>query len=127
MTTAVAAHFFTVLIFPVICFQVALAVGVPWGAVTLGGKYPGVLPLNKRWIPLVSTVLLTFFVLIVEARSGYWLPEWEAFSRTAVWFVVGYCLLGILANSITPSKWERIIWLPIVTLAFVCSLVVALS
>lgn len=38
LTSAIA---FTFLILIVILFQVALAVGVPWGEYAMGGKFPG--------------------------------------------------------------------------------------
>jgi hypothetical protein len=55
------------------------------------------------------------------------LPGWEPVSRTLVWGVVAYCVLGVLANALTPSRWERIIWLPVVSGMLLCSILVALG
>jgi hypothetical protein len=127
MSISISAHFFSILMIITIFFQLALVAGLPWGSLTLGGKYPGVLPKNRRWIPLVSMLLLLCFAFIVETRAGNMLPDWKKISEIAIWVVVAYCGLGVLANSATPSKWERRIWLPVVLLAFICSLIVALN
>lgn len=127
MPNSIIAHLFTFLMAITIVFQLALLIGMPWGELSLGGKYPGVLPKNKRWIPLFSTITLIAFAIIIEIRAGYILPEWENFADVMVWFVVAYCALGVIVNTITPSKWERIIWLPVVFAAFICSLLVTLS
>lgn len=127
MTTTLIAHIFTFLMMITLLFQLALVVGMPWGKLTLGGKYRGALPKNKRWIPVLSVFLLFSFAIIVEIKAGYLLSGWKDFSDIAIWVVVTYCGLGVLANSVTPSKWERIIWLPVVILALISSLIVALS
>jgi len=127
MYISLIAHVFTFLMVLTIIFQIALAAGMPWGELTLGGKYPGVLPKNRRWIPLASMLLLLCFAIIVETRAGNLLSDWKKISDIAVWVVVAYCGLGVLANLATPSKWERRIWLPVVTAALICSLFVALS
>lgn len=127
MSISLIAHVFSFLMMIIILFQLALVAGLPWGELTLGGKYPGVLPKNRRWIPLVSVLLLLCFAIIVETKAGNLLTDWKKISEIAVWVVVAYCGLGVLANSATPSKWERRIWLPVVTAALICSLIVALS
>lgn len=127
MSITLIAHLFTFLMMITIAFQLALVAGMPWGELTLGGKYPGVLPKNKRWIPILSVILLLTFAIIVETRAGNLFTEWEKISEIAAWVVVAYCGLGVLANSATSSKWERNIWLPVVIAALICSLLVALS
>lgn len=127
MTTTIAAHSFTLLILVTAVFQLALAAGAPWGAATMGGRFPGRLPLAMRGVAIVSAAILVGFAAVVEVRAGIIVPNWQPFTRTAIWFVVGYCALGTLANAITPSRWERIIWLPVVGLALISSLAVALS
>ena len=36
-----------------------------------------------------------------------------------------YCALGVIANGITPSVWERVIWLPVTLMLLASSIVVA--
>jgi hypothetical protein len=119
------AHLFTFLIVVVFAFQIALAVGVPWGHLTWGGRFPGQLPVPMRGAALLSAVLLVAFAVVVETRAGVLLSNWRRFSRLLVWVVVAYCALGVVANAITPSYWERIIWLPVVVVLLVCSSIVA--
>ena len=112
----------------VVCaFQIALALGAPWGELTLGGRWRGSLPLAVRLIPLLSVVLLVCFCAVVLARANVALPQYQQLSQTLVWFVVGYCALGSIANAATPSKHERKLWLPVVLFMLTSSLVVAMA
>jgi hypothetical protein len=121
----IAAHLFTVLGIITSGFQIALAAGAPWGHLTMGGRFPGQLPSRMRGVAVLSAVLLIAFVLVAETRAGVMLIEWQPISRVLVWGVVAYCSLGVLANAITPSRGERMIWLPVVLLLLICSVIVA--
>lgn len=125
MSTDIAAHIFSGLIAYVVLFQIALVAGLPWGNVAWGGTFPGRLPLRMRVASGVSILLLIALGLVVEIRAGALLAEWQPLSRTLVWGVVAYSALGIVANSITPSRWERILWVPVTALMLLLSLVVA--
>lgn len=78
-----------------------------------------------RAVAIFSGVLLTGFALIVETRAGLLFPQFYEPSKILIWVVVAYCALGAAMNAITPSKWERIVWLPVVLGMLVCSLIVA--
>ena len=108
-------------------FQLALALGMPWGKLTWGGKFPGALPTHMRAVALISFVLLVAFCVIVSTRAGVLLSEWQPISRILIWVVVAYCALGVIANAATPSRWERRIWLPVVIAMLVSSVIVGLS
>ena len=123
----IAALLFVVASCVVGAFQMALALGAPWGEFTLGGRWRGRLPLAVRLIPLLSVVLLVFFCAVVLARARLALPQYQSLSQTLVWFVVGYCALGSIANVATPSKRERNVWLPVVLFMLASSLVVAVT
>jgi hypothetical protein len=127
MTSEIAAHVFTLLVVIVIGFQLALAAGKPWGHLTWGGRFPGRLPDRMRGVAVFSAILLAAFATIIEIRAGTFLLEWQAISRALAWVVVAYCALGVVANAITPSRWERVLWLPVVIGLLACSLVVATS
>jgi hypothetical protein len=124
---APAAVIFSVLTLIVLGFQLALALGMPWGSLTWGGKFPGVLPASMRGAAVVSALVLAGLIGIVWVRAGALLPEWQPLSRVAIWGVVAYCALGVLANAATPSRWERRLWLPIVCAMLASGTVVALS
>ncbi|RPI69198.1 MAG: hypothetical protein EHM43_02525 [Ignavibacteriae bacterium] len=121
------SHLFSTLTLFVIAFQVALVFGAPWGELTWSGKFPGVLPLRMRLGAVFSALLLAAFALIVETRSGHVFHEHYEVSRSLIWIVVVYSGLGVVMNAITPSKKERYLWLPIVTLLFILSLIISLS
>ena len=108
-----------------VLFQLALAAGMPWGNLAWGGKFPGELPVYMRAASIASALLLLGFGMVVLARSGIALSHWQPVSRVLVSVVVGYCALGVIANALTPSAWERIIWLPTTMLLLACSIVVA--
>ncbi len=120
MTHTYSANAFSALSGIAIAFQLALVAGAPWGALTQGGRVAGSLPASGRAIALVSAALLALFIYFVRGRAA---PV--ARFRSAVWVVVGYSALGIVANAATPSTAERALWLPIVSLMFLASLHVA--
>jgi|HigsolmetaAR201D_1030396.scaffolds.fasta_scaffold18768_2 hypothetical protein len=127
MTTTIAAYIFAALTSITILFQLGLALGLPWGHLAWGGKYPSVLPQSMRYASLFAILLLVLFCSIVWARAGLILPQWHSFSRVAIWFVVAYSALGCLGNAATPSRWERLIWLPITIVLLITSVLIALS
>ena len=127
MSTVIATYIFVALVALVAGFQMALTAGMPWGNLTMGGKFPGTLPARMRVVSAVSAVVLVFFGLIVVTAAGLAFSEWQALARKAIWIVVAYCIVGVLANAATPSRWERIIWLPVVMLMLVCSILVAVG
>lgn len=125
--TQFAALLFVVASAGVGAFQVALGLGAPWGEFTLGGRWQGSLPLKARLIPLLSLVLLAGFSTVILVRAGFTLPLLQEQSQSLAWVVVGYCVLGTIANAITSSRRERQLWLPVVLCMLASSLVVATS
>lgn len=122
MSHAFSANVFSVLAAGVAAFQLALVAGAPWGALTQGGRFSGALPPSARALAALSALLLLAFVSIVRAHANA--ARAPRFPR-AVWGVVAYCALGMLVNAVTPSAWERALWLPVVILMFASSLHVA--
>ena len=127
MVAETAALFFGVLIGIVILFQLALAAGMPWGSLAMGGKFPGTFPPAMRATAVVQCALLAFLGAVVLSRAGLLLPEWHSFSGPAAWFVVAFSAVGTVLNLITPSKWERRIWAPVSLLMLAASLLVAIG
>ena len=125
--TPYAALLFSLASGAVAIFQLALVLGAPWGELTMGGRWRGRLPPKVRLIAVFSIVLLCCFSTIIFARSNYDVPLFESHARPLAWVVVGYCVIGSLANIITPSKRERQLWLPILLTMLASSLAVATS
>jgi hypothetical protein len=120
-----AALIFAVLTAGVMLFQLALALGAPWGAYAMGGAFPGVFPPAMRVAALVQIAVLGVVALVILARAGLILPAWRRASRWLAWVVVGLLAVGTILNLITPSRMERLIWAPVAAALFLSALRVA--
>ena len=126
MIVSLSAIVFTILTGIVVIFQGCLAAGIPWGAASMGGKYPGKYPPKMRIVAIINMILLSFITAIVLSRAEILFPFLKAVSNIAIWFVVVFFAIGTVMNTITRSKIERI-WAPVALLQFVSSLITALS
>jgi hypothetical protein len=106
-------------------FQLALALGAPWGAYAMGGAFPGQFPPALRIGAVVQAIVLLLLAGVVLARAGVALRSWSSAARWLVWLVVAFAAVSLVLNLITPSAGERLIWAPVVLVLFVCSLLVA--
>ena len=103
---------YSIIIFAVICFQIALIFGAPWGRITQGGTHDGALPRKGRIIAAISIALLLFMILSMLSITGRW-PNWPTWTG---WVTVVINLIMCVLNWITPSRAERILWGPITTI-----------
>ncbi len=110
----------------VILFQFCLSIGLPWGAASMGGKYPGVYPKKMRIVAIVNMILLSVLMMIVLVNAGLIFPQFMSFSEIAIWFVVGFYGIGTVLNTITPSKIERI-WAPVAAIQLVTTIMIAIK
>ena len=97
--------------------QFALAAGAPLGRFTVGGRFPGRRPGPWRGLALVQAGVLVGMVLVVLDHAGLigmGLPGWS------IWPVLGLTLLTTLANLVTPSRPERLLWGPVTVLMSLC-------
>jgi hypothetical protein len=108
-----------------IVFQLALAFGAPWGAASMGGRFPGVYPPKMRFVAVLNALVIAFMAAIVSAFSGFAFSFLTPIASWAIWIVVGFYGLSILANTATPSKIERI-WAPVALLQTAAALYLAL-
>ncbi len=122
-----AALVFAALVGIVCAFQLALALGAPWGRYAMGGAFPGVFPPAMRVAALVQIGVLMLIALLVLARAEALLPGWRTVAGRMIWLVVAFLGVGVVLNLITPSAIERLIWAPIAVALFLSSLRVALS
>jgi hypothetical protein len=120
-----AARLFSLIILGAVLFQCGLVAGMPWGEFAWGGMYRGQLPVEMRVASACSALLLLVIGTVVLARAGIFFHRWQPLSRRLIWAVVAFCVLSVVANAITPSAWERIIWLPVAIALLVTSVVVA--
>ena len=126
MTITVAAYIFLSLIGIVIIFQSCLIAGLPWGAASMGGKYPGKYPPKMRVVAFINILILSLIASIVAAKANLFLLEMAPFAQKAIWGVVAFFVLSTILNTITPSKIERI-WAPVALIALITSIIVALG
>ena len=111
----------------VVAFQVALALGAPWGAYAMGGAFPGRMPPPLRMAALIQAALLGALAIIVLATAGLLalslIEEWP----WLIWVPVVVSAVAVVLNASTRSTGERRIWLPVAVVLLACSLGVALS
>jgi lipoprotein signal peptidase len=127
MTSAFFAYLFALLTLIVFLFQMALAAGMPWGHLAMGGRYPGKFPPNMRIGAVVQGVLIAFLGMVVLSRAGVAFPGLSNLSNILIWVAVAISGVSLVLNLLTQSKWERVLWAPVGLLMTVSSLVVALT
>lgn len=125
--TGIAAVIFAIVTAGVIAFQLALALGAPWGAYAMGGKFPGRYPVKLRIGAVAQGALLSVIALIVLSRAGLVLPDMTSSLPSLIWLPVAFSTVSLVLNSITPSVSERKIWVPVAVVMLVSSLLVALT
>ena len=108
---------FAVLVAGTCLFHLAVVAGAPWGHLTMGGRWPGALPMPARVLPVLSALLLIWAARVVLAAAGLIAGPVAGW---AAWLVLAILVVAVLANATTPSAPERRLWLP-VTLAMLAS------
>lgn len=126
MTTA-AAILFALVTLGAVAFQLALALGAPWGEFAMGGRYPGTLPRAMRVSAVGQAALLAALAVYVLSAAGLVLPSMAGTLPWLIWAVVAFSALSLVLNGITPSAGERRIWAPVATEMLLTSLIVALG
>ncbi|HEY8594598.1 MAG TPA: hypothetical protein VIL84_05080 [Devosiaceae bacterium] len=122
MMTRAAAVLYLGLTLVVVCFQLALAAGAPWGEYAMGGAVPGRYPPALRATAFLQGALLAWFGAVVWARAGMFRLRFAP--PAAILLVVIVCGFSLAANLATPSAGERLIWAPVAAGLFISSLVV---
>lgn len=112
----------------VAAFQTALVFGAPWGEYAMGGKFPGPLPGQLRLTSGISAVIMLAQSGHFLAQAGILTPQLTPGQNAIVnWFWFGFAVLGLILNSISRSKKERNLWVPVLLVSVIATLVVALN
>lgn len=127
MVDQAAAVVFAVVAAGVIAFQLALALGMPWGAYAMGGAFPGRFPPPMRVAAILQAVVIGLIALVVLSAAGLVLPDLAASLPWLVWVPVVFAALAVVLNTISRSAGERRIWAPVSVALLVSGLVVALA
>ena len=125
--TVAAAVVFAVAVAGIIAFQIALALGAPWGAYAMGGQFQGRYPPAMRVAAVGQALLLALAGLIVLSSAGLVAPSVAEAFPWLIWLVVAFSGVSVVLNAITPSAGERRIWVPVAIVMLVSSLTVAIS
>jgi len=118
---------FVVLCGVLVLFQLALALGAPWGRLAWGGQHDGRLPRRLRVGSLMSIVIYAFLASIILDRGGVIALYPAGFSTVAAWVVVGFLALGVLMNAVSRSRSERFTMTPVALVLAGLALLVALG
>ncbi len=123
-----AAIIVAVLLFLLAAFQLALALGAPWGRAAFGGftATPGT---GLRISSGVAVLVWSCVALLVLRRGGVgvWAPLPDSWLGVAIWVVAGVLALSILVNAISPSVVEKAIWVPFGVVTTTLTVVVAIA
>lgn len=122
----VAAVAATVVLAVLMCFQVALAAGAPWGRLAWGGRHR-VLPSALRFGSGLSILIYALIALILLSRAGVVQVFGPTLASVLTWVVTGYLALGVLLNLASRSRPERLVMTPVAGVLAGLGLLVAVS
>ena len=109
-------------------FQLALVLGAPMGEYTLGGQTQGKLSIKLRIVSAISLLLNLAIAGHYFAQTGTiqtLLPS--DLNQIANWGLVVFTASGLVMNSISRSKKERKMWVPVLLLSLTCAVIVAIG
>ena len=121
----IAAAIFVLAATGAVVFQLALALGAPWGEYAMGGRFPGRFPPEVRVAAVIQGAVIAVLAVIVATRAGFLAspldPPW------LIWVVVAFSAISLVVNAISRSAGERRLWVPVAVVLLLSSLVVALD
>lgn len=124
---SIAAFAFAGLLTLAAIFQLALALGAPWGAFAYGGQKKGALPGGFRVASVGAIVAYAVIAVIGFDRAGVIDVIPDAVSQVGIWVAFAFFALGVIMNGISRSKPERYTMTPVVLVLAVLALIIALS
>jgi hypothetical protein len=132
MLVEMAAIVAAVLLVAVAAFQVALTLGAPFGAMTMGGRasmVDGVLTPPYRIAAALSAVLLVISAWVVLARAGIaWLPLLDDRAvGWATWVIVAFTVLNSLTNLSGSHAVEKYGMTAVTVICAICIAYVAVA
>ena len=124
MFAQIAAVLVTVGFFALMCFQILLALGFPYGQAAWGGKYT-ILPPRLRIASLFSAgIFVVASLFILERADIISVFNNSTIVKIVVWFIVAFLGLNTLSNLVSRSALEKRIMTPVsLTLAILCFIV----
>ena len=123
-TVDISVHIHTFCILIIIVFHLLLIFGLPLGHLTMAGKFPGRLPWNMRVFSIFSIFILLLMLIFLEIAAGNIFNEYHAHKNLLNFIVISFNFIQVILHIITPSKYERLFWLPVVLVMFITSVLV---
>ncbi|NOK59401.1 MAG: hypothetical protein GFH27_549283n139 [Chloroflexi bacterium AL-W] len=120
------AYIFIILTIFVALFQLSLVLGAPLGELTMGGKYPGKLPVKMRIAAFIQILILVLFAYFVISKAGIAFGSHYGIANIGIWIVVAFFIFGSFVNLVSPSKKEKVIMGPLNLIALISSFFVAI-
>lgn len=120
LTVSIAFHGFA-------AFQIALAMGAPFGDHVWGGSLPEVLPAGWRIASGIAAGALIWMTLVVLARAGVMRtsPIAPRHLTRATWMIAVYMALNTLGNFASGNTFEQQVFGPITAVIAALTAVVA--
>ncbi|MFC1917040.1 hypothetical protein ACFLXH_00100 [Chloroflexota bacterium] len=121
MVTQIAALVAVIGFFGLMCFQILLALGFPFGKAAWGGKYKK-LPPGFRIASLFTAGIFVFTSILVLEKANIlsvlYSPKVVTFG---IWIFTAFLGLNTISNFISRSKLEKRIMTPVsLTLGLLC-------
>lgn len=123
----ILAAAFIVLLGALCIFQLALALGAPWGSFAWGGQHKGVLPTGYRIGSALAILVYAAIGALALDRAGVIDVMPDAVSRTGMWVVFAILVIGVAMNAISRSKHERYTATPVALALAVLAFFIALG
>ena len=116
-----------VLLMIVVVMSIALILGAPLGAFTLGGRFK-VFPPKLRLVLATQMLMQLFFAAILLQLGGHMVP-WFSHQVTKVIGIVlaAYLTLNSFANLASKSKQEKYVMTPLSVVTAICYWINALA
>lgn len=108
-------------------FQIALALGAPFGDLVWGGALPEVLPTGWRIASGIAAGALVWMALVMLARAGVisTAPIAPRYLTRATWMIAGYMALNTLANLASGNVFEQQVFAPFTAVMTALTAIVA--
>lgn len=108
-----AALIYSFLVALPVAMHIGVASGAPWGRFTVGGRFADTLPPLWRGLALVQASILCAMAVVMLDRGGIIAL---GIAEKVFWGCIGVTALSTLANAISPSRAERLLWTPVLVL-----------
>lgn len=110
-----------------VVFQLALALGAPWGRLAWGGQHAGVLPRGYRIGSAVTLLVYAAIGMVPLDLAGVIDVLPNGVALVLAWVIFAVFALSLVLNAISRSKLERAVMTPVASVLTVLAFLVALA